>query len=75
MLEGFEVDISNNPLALRPTNIQVCGYYGSLYDGKCCIGISQIVMRKMKNIKYAVCDSLGLCSCRQLAYLVKVLKF
>ena len=59
MLEGFEVDISNNPLALRPTNIQVCGYYGSLYDGKCCIGISQIVMRKMKIIKYAFYDSLG----------------
>ena len=59
MLEGYEVDISNNPSTLRLRNIQVGGYYGSLYDGVCCIGISQIVMRKMKIIKYAFCDSLG----------------
>ena len=59
MLEGYEVDISNNPSALRLRNKQVGGYYGSLYDGVCCIGISQIVMRKMKIIKYALFDSLG----------------
>ena len=40
MLEGFEVGISNNPLALPPRNIQVAGYYCFLYDGKCCIGIT-----------------------------------
>ena len=58
-LEGYEVGISNNPPALLLRNIQIGGYYGSLYNDKWQIGVSQIVMRKMKIIKYALWDSLG----------------
>ena len=32
MLEGYEVGISNNLPALQPRDIQVGGYYDSLYD-------------------------------------------